>query len=85
MKTNIIVHEWCVIDPKLDRPCFSSTPPVTLRKDPEIVVVRFDRIEEETIDVDTVENVHSKEEARSRAKELFEETLKLYKVRQATL
>lgn len=81
----MIVHEWCVIDPRLDRPCFSSTPPTTLRKDPEIKVVRFDRVEQELVEVDIIENVSSKEEARARAQGLFEEMQKLHIVKQATL
>lgn len=67
---SMVVYEWCVIDPRLDRPFFSSFPPTTLERLPGMEVVRFEKIVSEVVPVDEVITVQD-EDPREIAATLF--------------
>lgn len=77
----MIVHEWCVIDPKLDRPCFSSFAPETLERTPEVVVIRFDRVVPDPVKVDEVIEIRDEDHKKNFAASMYEAAKKKYESR----
>ena len=67
---SMVIYEWCVIDPRLDRPFFSSSPPTTLERLPGMEVIRFEKIVPEVVQVDEVITVRD-EDTRKIAATLF--------------
>lgn len=74
----MIENWWAVIDPELDRPFFSSSPPPdTLKRKPGLQVIRFEVKVAEPAAVDHVLPAASIEDMRSCAQRTFN-TLKSF-------
>jgi hypothetical protein len=70
MAKTMTVYEWCVIDPRLDRPFFSSSPPTTLERLSEMKVIRFEKQVPDPSEPD--EAIFNSENQKNLANSMFE-------------